>query len=149
MSHATALNAFLWIAALGIVVLVAFLVRLLVRIGRTAIEVEQLVSTVRQDLMPRLERTLDQAEAQMAEIRAVTATINRFTADLDRIAVTAGEFTSEAKAILVPVLDQVAEIGRLLQRGTAVLAGVRAGVAALRRRRPRMIEEDDTRYLFH
>ncbi len=148
MDSSAALTIFLIVAALGIIVGGIALVGVLRKIGRTMTELEQTIGMVRRDVLPRVEKLLESVEAELVEARATTQSVNRLTGNLDRITGTVADLTGQLRGALIPVIGTLTELTGVFRQGTAVLAGVKAGLGALRR--PRFtVEEEETQSLFH
>lgn len=78
------------------------------------------------EMRPRLERLLDDADAELQEVRNLNLTVNRVVADVEAV-------TDEASALLVKGL-QVVESIRMPARYHAIIEGAKAGWQALRTR---------------
>ena len=105
-----------------IVAVVAF-VRLANRITRTARELEHATKRVAA-LTPNVQALLDNGEAGLVELRALTRTTSQIAGDLRAV-------TGEARAAtahLVGILEH-----RATGRYAAIIAGARAGLDVLRR----------------
>lgn len=118
-----------------------FIVKLVRQLTRTAAEAERLVRTLNVQLVPRIERVLEQAEGEMVEVRAVTRAASGIVTSADRIIDSVGNVVVQAQETVNPILQAVGDIGTYARQGAAVLAGVKAGLVSLKRPRYRDTEE--------
>jgi hypothetical protein len=138
----SAATVLLLVSAAAVIVVSAFLARLIHQLGRTGAEVEKLARSLNEDLLPKIQRVLDQTEAELVEIRAITRSAQSVSATADRIATTVGEIVVRAQDAIAPGLQAVSEFGDYLRQGAAIMAGLKAGLGALRRQKSDEPEEE-------
>jgi hypothetical protein len=128
-------TVFLWVASVVLVILGILVGRLLVQLRRTLMDVGQLTRSLNGDILPRVERTLDEVTPVIAELRGMAESVRELTERTSGIVGTAEGIVAKAQAAVNPILDKISELAGPLNRGAAVLSGFRAGWGALRRGR--------------
>ena len=115
------------VAAIALTLLIAViaLVRLSVRVGRTADEVSKAARRVT-ELTPVVQELIHSSHAEVEALRALTKTTNGIASDVRSVSAEASAVTSQ--------LLQGLESG-LIDRYRALYEGARAGVGVLRRYR--------------
>jgi hypothetical protein len=103
------------------------------QLTRTGAELERLTRSLSDDLLPRAERVLEQTAGELVELRAATEAATRVAQGATRVVEAAGEMTAATKNALTPIIGTVGEVGGALRQVTAVAAGFRAALGALRR----------------
>jgi len=99
--------------------------RLAFQLNRTAMEVERVARNVA-DVTPRIGNVLDQAEADLAQVRELTHNTARIAGDLQAV-------THEASNLSVAAVPL--KKGQVSSQARAVMAGARTGYEAFRRAR--------------
>lgn len=111
------------VTSVAVIVAVVALVRLASRITRTARELEHATKRVAA-LTPNVQALLDNGEAALLELRALTRSTSQIATDVRAVTGEAHAATSH----LVEILE-----GRAAGRYAAIIAGARAGLNVLRR----------------
>jgi hypothetical protein len=123
----------LWVAVVGVIVVAIFVVRLVRQLTRAGAELEQLTHSLNNSLLPRVERLLDKTEAEMAEVRAISLSVQRMADTADQVLGTVGDIVVRARDSVEPVFSAVGTIGKPIRQGAAIWTGVKAGMGVLRR----------------
>lgn len=124
----TAGTVFLWVASVVLIVLAILVGRMVVQLRRTLADLSQLARSIHGEIVPRVERTLDEVSPIIAELRDVAERANNVVARAEGIA-------TKTETTVNPILDRVTELTAPLKYGVALLAGIRAGWDSLRRGR--------------
>ena len=111
------------ITLIAVIVAVVAFVRLANRITRTVRELEHATKRVAA-LTPNVQALLDNGEAGLAELRALTRTTSQIAGDLRSV-------SGEARAVTAHVMGLVESHGTT--RYAAIISGARAGLDVLRR----------------
>ena len=125
----------LLITAIAGVVLIAYVIRVITQVSRTAHEVEELVRHLNY-MRPQFERVLDSAEKELVEFRGLTK-------KADGIAEDVGSLTHQATRLALPALTSLTSLAGPLSFATAALSGARLGLKVLRGRNQRNKEEEN------
>lgn len=133
------------VIAVAVVVLTIFLVRMIQQLVKTAAEVERLTRSLNDDLLPRIERVMGQTEAELVEIRVVTKTAQNITASVERVVGSVTGLVGRVENAIHPAVELAEGVGSYARQGTAVLAGVRAGLAAFRKP-PKAMEPEEVNW---
>jgi len=110
-------------AIAGVIFLIIF-ARLAIQISHTAAEVERTVRNLN-ELVPPARRLLEQTESDLEEIRELARRTTKIAEDVEAV-------TGQASTMTVQLLKGLE--GQILDRAKAAVAGVKAGVTALRQR---------------
>jgi uncharacterized protein YoxC len=116
----------MFVAAAAIVVLTFYLVRMARQLTGAAAEIESVIRTLNESTLPRIERVLDQTQAELGELRGATQAA-------ERIAGTVQDVVNRAQTAIMPALDTVSDVALYVKQVSAVVHGLRAGWGALRR----------------
>lgn len=135
-------EAFLGVIALATVVMAVIQVGVIVGLRRTARRAEDLMSTVQQDVRPLIARATAVAE----EASRTTALATAQAQKVDRLVTDLARRVDETAALVQHAIVTPA------REGMALVAGLRAGLAAIRgfrerRERHRQAEEEDTLFI--
>ena len=128
------IEVLLLIAAIAGVVLIAYVIRVITQVSRTAHEVEKLVRHLNY-MRPQFERVLDSAEKELVEIRELTKKADGIAGDV-------GSLTHQAARLAVPALTSLTSLAGPLSFATAALSGAQLGLKVLRGRNQRKKEEE-------
>jgi len=123
----------LLIIAVAAVISTIVLIRLANQLGRTSQEVEQLARHVNY-MQPRIERLMEEAEAELVQIRGVTSSAKNIATDLELVA-------ENTRKTLLPALQGISAFSEPLRYVSAAMAGAKIGMKVLARRRHK--SEDD------
>lgn len=129
------LTVFLVVCSLAVIVVTIVLVRMANQLVRSGVELERLARSLGEGLLPRAERVLDQAQAELVELRAATEAARKMTLAASGAAETVSEITTRARDAISPILGAVGEIGDAMRHVTAVTAGFKTALSVLRRPR--------------
>lgn len=113
------------VIALVLLIAVAFMVRLSLRIGRSADEVTRAVSRIT-ELTPMARELIHSSHAEVEALRVLTKNTNGVVSDVRSVSAQASAVTSQ----LLQGLES-----EFIDRTRALFEGARAGVGVLRRRR--------------
>jgi predicted PurR-regulated permease PerM len=138
----TAATVLLLVSSAAVILVTVFLARMIQQLVRTASQVEHLARSLNDDLLPKIERVLDQTEAELVEIKAITRSVQNISASADRVVSTVGDVVVRAQDAITPGLNAVAEFSGYLRQGMAMMVGLKAGLGALRRRPNEEVEEE-------
>lgn len=135
-------EVFLGVIALATVVMAVIQVGVIVGLRRTARRAEDLMSTVQQDVRPLIARATAVAE----EASRTTALATAQAQKVDRLVTDLARRVDETAALVQHAIVTPA------REGMALVAGIRAGLAAIRgfrerRERHRQAEEEDTLFI--
>ena len=135
-------EVFLGVIALATVVMAVIQVGVIVGLRHTARRAEDLMSTVQQDVRPLIARATAVAE----EASRTTALATAQAQKLDRLVTDLARRVDETAALVQHAIVTPA------REGMALVAGLRAGLAAIRgfrerRERHRQAEEEDTLFI--
>lgn len=125
----------LLISAIAGVVLIAYVIRVITQVSRTAHEVEELVRHLNY-MRPQFERVLDSAEKELVDIRELTKKADGIAGDV-------GSITHQATRLALPALTSLTSLAGPLSFATAALSGARLGLKVLRGRNQRNKEEEE------
>ena len=134
----TLFEVLLLITAIAGVVLIAYVIRVITQVSRTAHEVEELVRHLNY-MRPQFERVLDSAEKELVEMRELTKKADGIAGDV-------GSLTHQATRLALPALTSLTSLAGPLSFATAALSGARLGLKVLRGRNQRNKEEENESY---
>lgn len=120
------IEVLLLITAIAGVVLIAYIIRVLGQVSKTASEVEELVRHLNY-MRPQFERVLDATEKELIDIR-------KLTKKADGIAGDVGSITHQATRLALPALTNLTSLAGPLSFATAALSGAKLGLKILRGR---------------
>lgn len=129
------IEVLLLITAIAGVVLIAYVIRVITQMSRTAHEVEELVRHLNY-MRPQFERVLDSAEKELVEMRELTKKADGIAGDV-------GSLTHQATRLALPALTSLTSLAGPLSFATAALSGARLGLKVLRGRHQRKEEEEE------
>lgn len=129
------IEVLLLITAIAGVVLIAYVIRVITQMSRTAHEVEELVRHLNY-MRPQFERVLDSAEKELVEMRELTKKADGIAGDV-------GSLTHQATRLALPALTSLTSLAGPLSFATAALSGARLGLKVLRGRNQRKEEEEE------
>lgn len=129
------IEVLLLITAIAGVVLIAYVIRVITQMSRTAHEVEELVRHLNY-MRPQFERVLDSAEKELVEMRELTKKADGIAGDV-------GSLTHQATRLALPALTRLTSLAGPLSFATAALSGARLGLKVLRGRHQRKEEEEE------
>jgi hypothetical protein len=129
------LTVFLVVCSLAVIAVTVVLVRMANQLVSSGAELERLARSLSEGLLPRAERVLDQAQAELVELRAATEAARKVTQAATRAAETVGEITTATRDAISPILVAVREVGDAMRQVTAVAAGFKTALSVLRRPR--------------
>ena len=128
---AAAGTVLLFVASGAVIVITVVLVRMATQLMRTATEVERLTRSVNDDLLPRVERVLEQTASELIELCATTEAARRIAQNATKTVETVGEFTTATRHAVTPILHAVEEVGGLFRQVTALALGFKTTLGAL------------------
>lgn len=129
------IEVLLLITAIAGVVLIAYVIRVITQMSRTAHEVEELVRHLNY-MRPQFERVLDSAEKELVEMRELTKKADGIAGDV-------GSLTHQATRLALPALTSLTSLAGPLSFATAALSGARLGLKVLRGRNQKKEEEEE------
>ncbi len=135
-------DVFLGVIALATLVMAVIQVGVIVGLRRTAHQAEHLLSTIQQDVRPLLAKVTAVAEETSRTAAVATAQAQK----VDRLVTDLVRRVDETAAVVQHAIITPA------REGMAVVAGLKAGLAAIRgfrerRERHRQVEEEDTLFI--
>ena len=129
------IEVLLLISAIAVIVLIAYIIRVITQVSRTAKEVEDLVRHLNY-MRPQFERVLESAEKELIEVRELTKKADGIAGDV-------GSLTHQATRLALPALTSLTSLAGPLSFATAALSGARLGLKVLRGRNQRNKEEEN------
>lgn len=125
----------LLIIGAAVVVMMVILIRLSSQLMRTAQEVETAARHIH-FMRPKIERLLEQAEAELSEISSITRKADHIAEDVNSV-------THQLAHVALPAISGLATIAGPLRYAGAALTGAKIGVGVLRKRRRKHEDEDE------
>lgn len=127
------LNAVIVVGGAALVILTVYLVRMAAQLTRTGAALEKLARSLDDGTLPRLDGVLDEAREQLTHVRGVAEAAHKAADGAGRIVGVAEDVAERARYSVSPVFDAVHDLGGHLRQVVAVVAGIRAGLAVLRK----------------
>jgi uncharacterized protein YoxC len=124
-----------YLIAVAALAAIAVCILLLWRLSRAAAQAEQFLAQLNQ-MSPRLERILAEAELELSELRKVTQKV-------DDIALHVSTITQKAAGVAAPALDGAGALAKPLKYISAAVAGAQALMQFFRTRKGRA-EQDES-----
>jgi cell division protein FtsL len=135
-------EVFLGVIAVATLVMAAIQVGVIVGLLRTARQAQQIMTTIQQDVRPLIAKVTAVADEASRTAALATAQVEK----IDRLVTDVARRVDETAAIVQHVIITPA------REGMAIVAGLKAGVAAIRgfremRERHRQAEEEDSLFI--
>lgn len=135
-------EVFLGVIAVATLVMAAIQVGVIVGLLRTARQAQQIMTTIQQDVRPLIAKVTAVADEASRTAALATAQVEK----IDRLVTDVARRVDETAAIVQHVIVTPA------REGMAIVAGLKAGVAAIRgfremRERHRQAEEEDSLFI--
>jgi hypothetical protein len=135
-------EVFLGVIAVATLVMAAIQVGVIVGLLRTARQAQQIMTTIQQDVRPLIAKVTAVADEASRTAALATAQVEK----IDRLVTDVARRVDETAAIVQHVIITPA------REGIAIVAGLKAGVAAIRgfremRERHRQAEEEDSLFI--
>lgn len=135
-------EVFLGVIAVATLVMAAIQVGVIIGLLRTARQAQQIMTTIQQDVRPLIAKVTAVADEASRTAALATAQVEK----IDRLVTDVARRVDETAAIVQHVIVTPA------REGMAIVAGLKAGVAAIRgfremRERHRQAEEEDSLFI--
>jgi methyl-accepting chemotaxis protein len=127
------LTVFLVICSLAVIAVTVMLVRMANQLVRSGAELERLARSLNEGLLPRVERVLDQTQAELVELRTATEAARKVALTAGRAAEAVRDITTATRDAVSPVLRAVEEIGSGARQVTAMVVGFKTALSVLHR----------------